>query len=85
MDSQFTLGVCGQIYFKVIETLFLQRFDISGTRGLKRHKEAHKVLKKAAKVCKCHFKGQRIKKLKNINFITSLCSFGIKNEEDSVF
>ena len=57
----------------------------SGTSSLKRHQEAHKSLKKAAKGCKGHFKGQRVKKWKNIDFIAFLSSFGVKNEEDSVF
>ena len=57
----------------------------SGTGGLKRHQEANKILEKAKKVCKGHFKGQRVKKQKNIDFIASLWSFGVKNEEDSVF
>ena len=41
--------------------------------------------KKANKSCKGQFKGQRIKKWKNIDFIAFLCSFGVKNVEDSVF
>ena len=43
------------------------------------------MLEKAKKVCKGHFKGQRVKKRKNIDFIASVWSFGVKNEEDSVF
>ena len=42
-------------------------------------------MKKAAKGCKGYFKGPRVKKWKNIDFIAFLCSFGVKNEEDSVF
>ena len=42
-------------------------------------------MEKAKKGCKGHFKGQRVKKQKNIDFITFLWSFGVKNEEDSVF
>ena len=42
-------------------------------------------MKKANNGCKCHFKAQRVKKWKNIDFTGFLCSFGVKNEEDSVF
>ena len=54
----------------------------SGTSGLKRHPE---TLKKANKGCRGHFKDQRVKKWKNIDFIAYLWSFGVKNEDDSVF
>ena len=57
----------------------------SGTSGLKRHQEDHRILKKANKGYKGHFRGQSVKKWKNIDFIAFLWSFGVKNEEDSVF
>ena len=57
----------------------------TGTGGLKRHQEAHEILEKAKEVCKGHFKGQRDKRWKNNDFIAFLWSFGVKNEEDSVF
>ena len=58
--------------------------DVMGNR-VKRHQEDHKLLKKAKKGCKGHFRAQRVKKWKNIDFIAFLCSLGVKNEEDSVF
>ena len=64
---------------------FCKDLTFFGTSSFKRRQEAHKSLKKAEKGCKGHFKGQRIKKWKNIDFIAFLCSFGVKNEEDSVF
>ena len=64
---------------------FCKDLTYSGTSGLKRLQEAHKALKKANKSCKGHFKGQRVKKCKNINSIAFLSSFGVKNEEDSLF
>ena len=39
---------------------------------VKRHQEDHKILKKANKGCKGHFRGQRVKKWKNIDFIAFL-------------
>ena len=65
--------------------VFCKDLTFSGTSDLKRHQEDHKVLEKANKGCKGHFRGQRVKKWKNIDFIAFLCSFGVKNEEDSVF
>ena len=70
---------------KLKKPYFCKDLTFSGTSGLKRHQKPHKSLKKTAKGCKGHFKGQRIKKWKNIDFIAFLCSFGVKNEEDSVF
>ena len=64
---------------------FCKDLTFSGTSSLKKHQEAHKILKKANNGCKGHFKGQSIKKRKNIDFIAFLCSFGVENEEDSVF
>ena len=40
---------------------FCKDLTFSGTNGLKRHQEAHKILKKAAKGYKGHFKSQRVK------------------------
>ena len=36
---------------------FCKDLTFSGTNGLKRHQKAHKMLKKANKGCKGHFKG----------------------------
>ena len=51
---------------------FCKDLTFSGTNGLKRHQETHKILKKVHKGCKDHFKGQRVKKWKNIDFIALL-------------
>ena len=70
---------------KLSKYCFCRDLIFSGTSSLKRQQEAHKSLKKAINGCKGHFKGQRVKKWKNIDFTAFLCSFGVKNEEDSVF
>ena len=51
---------------------FCKDLTYSGTSGLKRLQEAHKILKKANKGRIGHFKGQRVKKWKNIDFIAFL-------------
>ena len=51
---------------------FCKDLTFSGTSDLKRHQEDHKILKKANKGCKGHFRGQRVKKWKNIDFIAFL-------------
>ena len=70
---------------KLQKHCFCKDFTFSGTNSLKKQQETHKSLKKAKKGCKGHFKGQRIKKWKNIDFIAFFSSFGVKNEEDQVF
>ena len=79
------LAFVARFISKLQKHCFCKSLTFSGTNGFKRHQEAHKILKKAAKGFKGHFKGHRVKKWNNIDFIAFLCSFGVKNKEDSVF
>ena len=57
---------------KFLKHCFYKDLTFSDIIGLNRHQEDHKILKKANKGCKGHFRDQRVKKWENIDFIAFL-------------